>query len=84
VMKDVVNRMQDEAVFIMAREQFSRFILSKYYKTWRSAESSYAIAQTPEDAERAVSTFLNRELSIGRRLISDCYLNLVLTYMYLF
>jgi PAS domain S-box-containing protein len=43
------ERLLEEALFLMARDQFHRFILSKYYKTWRAAESSHAIAATSED-----------------------------------
>lgn len=46
----LVDRALEEAIFLMARDQFHRFILSKYYKTWRAAESSHAIAHTTEDA----------------------------------
>lgn len=41
-------RIIEETIFIMARDQFHRFILSKYYKSWRSAESSHARATTAE------------------------------------
>jgi hypothetical protein len=47
-------RAADECVFIMARDQFHRFILSKFYKSWRSAESSHARATTTAETEGPV------------------------------
>lgn len=49
---EILDSIESETVFIMARDQFNRFILSKYYKQWRATESSYAIAQTAMDAEK--------------------------------
>jgi PAS domain S-box-containing protein len=58
--KEVIDRIMHEAIIIMAREQFNRFILSKFYKQWRSTESSHAIAQTPEDALGAASNLMTK------------------------
>lgn len=51
--KEILESIESETVFIMARDQFNRFILSKYYKQWRATESSHAIAQTVMDSEAA-------------------------------
>lgn len=48
------DRLLDECIFLMARDQFHRFILSKYYKSWRAAESYHAIAHTTEDASKGI------------------------------
>lgn len=53
----LLERLQNEVVFLMARDLFNRFILSKYYKTWRAAEASHAIATTFEDAATLVSEY---------------------------
>jgi PAS domain S-box-containing protein len=53
--REILSSIETETVFIMARDQFNRFILSKYYKQWRATESSHAIAQTAMDAETAAS-----------------------------
>ena len=50
--REILESIESETVFIMARDQFNRFILSKYYKQWRATESSHAIAQTVMDAEK--------------------------------
>ena len=42
----ILNIIKNEAVFVMARDQFQRFILSKYYKQWRATEASFALAQS--------------------------------------
>jgi PAS domain S-box-containing protein len=44
------GELQEEAIMLMARDQFNRFLLSKQYKVWRATESSHAIATTAEDA----------------------------------
>lgn len=49
-MVSMLSRLQTELVYIMSRDLFNRFILSKHYKTWRAAESSHAMATTFEDA----------------------------------
>lgn len=64
--KEILESIESETVFIMARDQFNRFILSKYYKQWRATESSHAIAQTAMDAETAVSV---RKDSDRRKLL---------------
>ena len=51
--KELLDSIESETVFIMARDQFNRFIVSKYYKQWRATESSHAIAQTVMDSEAA-------------------------------
>jgi PAS domain S-box-containing protein len=51
--QEILESIESETVFIMARDQFNRFILSKYYKQWRATEASHAIAQTALDAEKA-------------------------------
>lgn len=51
---NLLDKTLEETIFIMARDQFHRFIVSKYYKTWRAAESSHAIAHTSDDATEAV------------------------------
>eukprot|EP01035_Chromulina_nebulosa_P019237 gene19237-25088_t len=52
---------------MMAREQFNRFLLSKQYKAWRSAESSHAVATTAEDANAAAKTItpISRQVSFS-------------------
>ena len=49
--KDILEFIESEAVFVMARDQFQRFILSKYYKQWRATEASFALAQSGTYAE---------------------------------
>lgn len=51
---DILERLQNETVFIMARDQFNRFILSKYYKQWRASESSHAVATTKHDMSEEI------------------------------
>lgn len=53
----LLERLQNEVVSVMARDHFHRFIESKYYKTWRAAESSHATATTFEDASITASEF---------------------------
>jgi PAS domain S-box-containing protein len=52
---DILECIESEAVFVMARDQFQRFILSKYYKQWRATEASFALAQSGTYAELALS-----------------------------
>jgi PAS domain S-box-containing protein len=58
--QEILESIESETVFIMARDQFNRFILSKYYKQWRATEASHAIAQTALDAEK--ETMIQNEL----------------------
>lgn len=51
-MFQLCGELQEEAVMLMARDQFNRFLLSKNYKVWRAAESSHAMATTAADANR--------------------------------
>ena len=53
--REILGSIESETVFIMARDQFNRFILSKYYKQWRATESSHAIAQTSMDAQKDIT-----------------------------
>lgn len=41
-----MENVQNEMVYLMAKEQFNRFIVSKQYKQWRASESSHAAAFT--------------------------------------
>jgi len=51
----ILNIIRNEAIFVMARDQFQRFILSKYYKQWRATEASFALAQSGTYAELLMS-----------------------------
>ena len=53
--KDILECIESEAIFVMARDQFQRFILSKYYKQWRATEASFALAQSGTYADLALS-----------------------------
>jgi PAS domain S-box-containing protein len=63
--RDILESIESETVFIMARDQFNRFILSKYYKQWRATESSHAIAQTALDAEK--ESLLNKNIDKNKK-----------------
>lgn len=67
----LLNNIVDESVFLMARDQFNRFILSKYYKTWRSAESSHAMATTAEDATEMAKRRGNASVSASHTIASE-------------
>lgn len=58
----LLDRLQYELVFIMAKDYFHGFLISKNYKNWRAAESSHAMATTIEDAKISPS-----ELSMSSR-----------------
>lgn len=58
------QRLKEESIFIMARDQFHRFIVSKYYKTWRSAESSHARATTVVETSKSKTDASNLTNSI--------------------
>ena len=47
IARELLECIENEAIFIMARDQFQRFILSKYYKQWRATEASYALGEYP-------------------------------------
>lgn len=49
------ERLQNEVVTIMARDYYNGFIVSKFYKNWRAAESSHAVATTVEDTTASQS-----------------------------
>jgi len=51
----LLDRLQYELVFIMAKDYFHGFLISKNYKNWRAAESSHAMATTTEDAKASPS-----------------------------
>jgi PAS domain S-box-containing protein len=53
--KDILECIESEAIFVMARDQFQRFILSKYYKQWRATEASFALAQSGTYADLALN-----------------------------
>eukprot|EP01038_Epipyxis_sp_PR26KG_P004473 gene4473-6324_t len=56
IVRNLYVKLQDELVYVMARDQFSRFVLSKYYKQWRATETSHAMATTIVDAKREIKT----------------------------
>ena len=57
-MNELCALLRDESILLMARDQFNRFLLSKFYKSWRTVESSHAIATTAQDASNAVQSKL--------------------------
>mmetsp|Transcript_16509 Transcript_16509/g.14883 ORF Transcript_16509/g.14883 Transcript_16509/m.14883 type:complete len:398 (+) Transcript_16509:85-1278(+) len=63
----ILSVIKEETIQMMAREQFNRFLLSKQYKAWRSAESSHAVATTAEDANAAAKTIptISRQVSFS-------------------
>jgi PAS domain S-box-containing protein len=46
----ILERLQNELVFLLAKDHFTEFLNSKNYKNWRATESSHAVATTFEDA----------------------------------
>jgi PAS domain S-box-containing protein len=60
----LLERIQNETVYIMARDQFNRFILSKYYKQWRASESSHAVATTNSEMSRETIKRMQSEHSL--------------------
>jgi PAS domain S-box-containing protein len=62
-LRNLCLALKEETLFIMAREQFHRFLGSKFYKSWRSNESSHAIATTDEDHDGGSCMIHNDEIS---------------------
>jgi PAS domain S-box-containing protein len=54
--KKLVWNLTEETLFLLARDHFSRFLTSKYYKNWRAAEASHAIAHTEEEHKEIISS----------------------------
>lgn len=66
----LLDRLQYELVFIMAKDYFHGFLISKNYKNWRAAESSHAMATTTEDAKATPSEMSYSSRSRSSRTIS--------------
>jgi PAS domain S-box-containing protein len=54
--KKLLADVSEEALFLLTRDHFQRFITSKYYKTWRAAEASHAIAHTEEEHKEVIAS----------------------------
>lgn len=52
-------QLQNEMVNIMVNELLDEYLNTKYYDTWRAAESSHAIATTPNDKSASLESSLN-------------------------
>ena len=60
----VVELLQEEVVRNLADELFIKFINSKYYTSWRAAESSHASATTASDAQE-YQDFRSGKVGVG-------------------
>lgn len=63
----LLGRVESEVVSLMARDQFNRFLISRFYKNWRANERGRAVAFTSSDAKMQVQQYSAR---ISARQIS--------------
>lgn len=63
---NLVKRLQDETLRIMAALNFDSFLVSRHYSTWRVAESCHAIATTALDTRQAATLYMSDESSSSR------------------
>jgi hypothetical protein len=65
---EVIKKLQVESVSLMAREQFNRFLFSKFYKNWRANERGKALAANSENAEGQLERFYNANPGLSKKM----------------
>lgn len=56
---DTIEKLRGEMVALMARDQFSRFLSSKFYKNWRANERGFATASTKENSKDVIQDYIS-------------------------
>lgn len=64
---EVIEKLRGEMVGIMARDQFSRFLSSKFYKNWRANERGFATASTKENSKDVIKDYISSDVLDSRK-----------------
>lgn len=56
---EIIEKLRGEMVTLMARDQFSRFLTSRFYKNWRANERGFATASTKENSKDVIQDYIS-------------------------